>query len=185
MANLKNTKVNGTFWVVNGNGWAKNTTTDLKLADNGVESTVYPSTCGFQDKNGLTGMRIEARISPTGSMSSYWYVQNFDSAGTSLGLKGIELIMDKSGTLTYKIADNANFRSALSLGNAATRTVKTASAATDTGWSTTAERTKVPDMSFMSYWNGAYSGTNSNLAYCNKGAFGNVCTLEYEQVDSW
>ena len=70
-------------------------------------------------------------------------------------------------------------------GNAATKTIKTASAVTNTGWSVAAERTKVPDMSFMSYWNGAYSGTSSNLTYCNKGAFGNVCTLEYEQVDSW
>ena len=30
----------------------------------------------------------------------------------------------------------------------------------------------IPDMSFIAYWNGAYRGTSSNLAYCNKGAFG-------------
>ena len=59
-------------------------------------------------------------------------------------------------------------------GSAATRTIKAASVVTDSGWNTTAERTKVPDMSFIAYWNGAYNGTASNLAYCNKGAFGNV-----------
>lgn len=28
----------------------------------------------------------------------------------------------------------------------------------------------------LAYWNGAYSSTSSNLAYCNKGAFGNAVT---------
>lgn len=30
--------------------------------------------------------------------------------------------------------------------------------------------------SALAYWNGAYSGTTSNLAYCNKGAFGTLAT---------
>lgn len=115
MANLKDTKVQGVFHIINANGWVKNTTVDLKQANNGIDATVYPSSCGFQDKTGLTGMRIEARISPSGTMSSYWYVQNFDSAGTSLGLKGIEMIMDKTGDLTYKVAQNDKFRSVLGL----------------------------------------------------------------------
>lgn len=34
----------------------------------------------------------------------------------------------------------------------------------------------VPDMSFIAYWNGAYNSSgNSNLTYCNKGAFGDAC----------
>ena len=28
----------------------------------------------------------------------------------------------------------------------------------------------------LAYWNGTYSGTSSNLAYCNKGAFGSIVT---------
>ena len=31
-------------------------------------------------------------------------------------------------------------------------------------------------MSVIAYWNGAYSNTSSNLAYCNKGAFGTIVT---------
>lgn len=46
----------------------------------------------------------------------------------------------------------------------------------DAGWGTEANRTKLPDMSFIAYWNGAYRDSSSNLAYCNKGAFGNIAT---------
>ena len=50
------------------------------------------------------------------------------------------------------------------------------STAGDAGWETEANRTKLPDMSFIAYWNGAYQDSSSNLAYCNKGAFGNIAT---------
>ena len=39
----------------------------------------------------------------------------------------------------------------------------------------------VPDMSFISYWNGAYDGKgSSNLKYCNQGAFGSIATKAYD-----
>ncbi len=44
-----------------------------------------------------------------------------------------------------------------------TRGIYTLSAVGNTGWDTTANRTKIPDMSFMAYWNGAYSGNSSNI----------------------
>ena len=48
---------------------------------------------------------------------------------------------------------------------------------TDTGYSDTDTGSgKVPTLKFLSFWNGAYSGTTSNLAYCNKGAFGTIVT---------
>ena len=31
-------------------------------------------------------------------------------------------------------------------------------------------------MSVFAYWNGAYGGSSSNLAYCNRGAFGTIVT---------
>lgn len=34
----------------------------------------------------------------------------------------------------------------------------------------------VPDMAFMAYWNGAYSGSSSNLQYCDRGRFGTIVT---------
>lgn len=35
---------------------------------------------------------------------------------------------------------------------------------------------KVIAKSALAFWNGCYSGTNSNLTYCNKGAFGTLAT---------
>lgn len=46
--------------------------------------------------------------------------------------------------------------------------VLSATAVRDAGWN--ADKDYIPDMSFMAYWNGAYSGTSSNLKY-----FANNC----------
>ena len=64
------------------------------------------------------------------------------------------------------------------LGNVAAKTIKTATKATNTNFTSVAESQKyVPDMSFLSYWNGSYqSAGTSNLAYCKKGAFGTAAT---------
>ena len=52
-------------------------------------------------------------------------------------------------------------------------TKKSLSAVGTSGWTNAStDGNIIPDMSFIAYWNGAYNGTNSNLAYCNKGAFG-------------
>ena len=52
-------------------------------------------------------------------------------------------------------------------------TKKSLSAVGASGWTNASiDGNIIPDMSFIAYWNGACSGTSSNLAYCNKGAFG-------------
>ena len=43
------------------------------------------------------------------------------------------------------------------------REIKSLTTQSDAGWS--ADKDKIPDISMISYWNGAYSGTNSNLKY--------------------
>lgn len=59
------------------------------------------------------------------------------------------------------------------LGNAASKTTRGLNATAASGWKdATTDGAYVPDMTFIAYWNGAYSNTASNLAYCNKGAFG-------------
>lgn len=57
------------------------------------------------------------------------------------------------------------------------KTIKSRSNLGDANWTdlTTAQGL-IPDMAFISYWNGAFSDTSSNLAYCNKGAFGSIVT---------
>ena len=64
-----------------------------------------------------------------------------------------------------------------SLGNACSKSTRTLTAVGSSGWKdATTDQGYVPDMAFMAYWNGAYSGSSSNLAYCNKGAFGTAAT---------
>ena len=63
------------------------------------------------------------------------------------------------------------------LGTASGKNTRTLTAKGATGWkNATVDQQYVPDMAFMAYWNGAYSGTASNLTYCTKGAFGTAAT---------
>lgn len=60
------------------------------------------------------------------------------------------------------------------LGDASTKSIKTATAVSSAAWVNLATGQKyIPDMAFISYWNGAVNDQGgSNLKYCNKGAFG-------------
>lgn len=79
--------------------------------------------------------------------------------------------------------DMIPFAKVENLGAAAKYAVKTLSANGDSGWSSLATaQTMLPDMAFIAYWNGAYNGTSSNLAYCNKGAFGTIVTKNVEAI---
>lgn len=64
-----------------------------------------------------------------------------------------------------------------SLGNACSKSIRTLTEQGSSGWKdATTDQGFVPDMAFMAYWNGAYSGSSSNLTYCCKGAFGTAAT---------
>ena len=67
-------------------------------------------------------------------------------------------------------------------------TKKSLSAVGTSGWiNASTDGNIIPDMSFIAYWNGAYSGTSSNLAYCNKGAFGSFAiknSLAFSELTS-
>ena len=62
----------------------------------------------------------------------------------------------------------------------------TPSSKTHSDWSTTSTRTDCVTKGYLSYWNGAYSSAgNSNLTYCNQGAFGSIVTkstTDYSKV---
>ena len=57
-----------------------------------------------------------------------------------------------------------------------THTLFTRSAVGDIGWSTSANQGLPVAVSAIAYWDGAYSGTASNLTYCKHGAFGTAAT---------
>lgn len=57
-----------------------------------------------------------------------------------------------------------------------THTYYSRSSVGDIGWGSESNRTLPVTVNAMAYWSGAYSGTASNLLYCNKGAFGTIVT---------
>lgn len=67
-------------------------------------------------------------------------------------------------------------------------TKKSLSVVGTSGWTNASiDGNIIPDMSFIAYWNGAYSGTSSNLAYCKKGAFGSFAiknSLAFSELTS-
>lgn len=76
------------------------------------------------------------------------------------------------------------------LGSAAFKATRTLTSVGPSGWKNAAtDQQYVPDMGFMAYWNGAYSGTSSNLAYCNQGAFGSMIKVaarkNHNTSDTW
>lgn len=61
-----------------------------------------------------------------------------------------------------------------SLGNACSKSTRTLTSVGSSGWKdATTDQGFVPD---MAYWNGAYSGSSSNLQYCDRGRFGTIVT---------
>lgn len=59
------------------------------------------------------------------------------------------------------------------------KSIKSLTAQGTSGWTSLSDaQNLIPDMSVFAYWNGAYSGKASNLAYCNKGAFGSIVTKD-------
>lgn len=64
-----------------------------------------------------------------------------------------------------------------SLGNACSKSTRTLTSVGSSGWRDAGtDQGFVPDMAFMAYWNGAYSGSSSNLQYCDRGRFGTIVT---------
>ena len=91
--------------------------------------------------------------------------------------KGTADVANKLGTGTVGSSTEPIYLSSGAATACSGRTVpgiKSASGKTDSGWGT--NNTYVVDSSLLAYWNGAYSGTSSNLTYCTKGTFGSACT---------
>lgn len=79
---------------------------------------------------------------------------------------------------TFAPSSHTHTRSQITdLGAAAGKNIRGLTAQGASGWKDVATDAQyVPDMTFIAYWNGAYSGSASNLAYCNRGAFGTIVT---------
>lgn len=71
---------------------------------------------------------------------------------------------------------------ALLIGNGAnaigTRTIKNMTSKGHLGWTANATDIYIPTVNTIAYWDGRYNSTSSNLAYCVKGAFGNLAVKD-------
>lgn len=112
------------------------------------------------------------------------YVASADSANTSSSCTGNSASATKltssAGSATQPIyfKDGKPVAGTYMLGDASSKIVRTLGAVGNTGWANkTTDDKYVPTMSFMTYWNGAYSSNGvSNLAYCDRGRFGTIVT---------
>lgn len=99
---------------ITGSIFYDSSTLDASKTNNNISSDVYPTMCCLRDKEQRILGRLEFPIKTSGTVGSYWYVRNYNTSGTQVAQKGISMIMNKSGTLTYVVGDPANFRSAIS-----------------------------------------------------------------------
>lgn len=111
------------------------------------------------------------------------YVASAGSANTSSSCAGNSASATKltssagSATQPVYFKDGKPVAGTYTLGDASSKTVRTLGAVGNTDWTNkTTDDKYVPTMSFMAYWNGAYSGTSSNLQYCDRGRFGTIVT---------
>ncbi|MEF2787222.1 MAG: pyocin knob domain-containing protein [Faecalibacterium prausnitzii] len=111
------------------------------------------------------------------------YVASAGSANTSSSCTGNSASATKLTSSAGSAAQPVYFKDGkpvagtYTLGDASSKTVRTLGAVGNTGWANkTTDDKYIPTMSFMAYWNGAYSGTSSNLQYCDRGRFGTIVT---------
>ncbi len=111
------------------------------------------------------------------------FVASSGSANTAASCTGNSASATKltssAGSATQPIyfKDGKPVAGTYTLGDASSKMVRTLGAQGNSGWSNkTTDDKYVPTMSFMAYWNGAYSGTSSNLQYCDRGRFGTIVT---------
>ena len=100
---------------------------------------------------------------------------------SEVGLGNVDNTADSAKSVKY--ATTAGSANAVAWANVSGKPAitgkqtRTLTASGPSGWKdATTDQGFVPDMAFMAYWNGAYSGSSSNLAYCNRGAFGTIVT---------
>lgn len=94
----------------------KDTRIDASKADNNVTTTIYPTTFNVTDVSNRIITRKEAIVQSNGNISAFWYCRNYDTSGTMVAQKGIQITVNKAGTATYAVSDGANFRSAIGAG---------------------------------------------------------------------
>lgn len=150
--------------------------TSSKLTEGQPLALIYSSHDTIASGNSLSLVSSETNcsfIAPTIKALTK-FVGTLDGNAATATTLSATLAVNKGGTgrttLTSGYALIGNGTSAVSLRALTNNTTVGAS-----GWSSTTGPYLITHNT-LAYWNGAYSGTSSNLAYCSKGAFGSIIT---------
>lgn len=143
----------------------------IRGADSKDNKTVYG---GWKTILDSSNYNIYAPTKAGGGASGTWGISITGNAATATKLG------TNAGSATRPVyfSNGVPVAGTYTLGNACSKTTRTLTSAGNSGWKdSSTDSNYVPDMSFIAYWNGAYSSSGgSNLAYCNKGAFGTAAT---------
>ena len=126
---------------------------------------------GAQTITGAKEFRNEQRF----VASSLTYKDPWPSVACAIKVTGKIGVTDAVRAASFVKADGTAAQFLMADGTVTTK--KTLTSVGNVGWTNNAtDDFIVPTMSFMAYWNGTYDGNRSNLAYCKKGAFGDIVT---------
>ena len=124
-----------------------------------------------------------ANTTTTDKKTSTECYTSIPTAATDLHSQAYSKVISASDAGTVSYANSAGSANSVAWTNVSSKpaivgkTVRTLTGVGTSGWKDVlTDQGYIPDMAFIAYWNGAYSGTTSNLAYCNKGAFGTAAT---------
>ncbi len=160
-------------------------------------SAQYMRACLGSDKGPNAGLGYYANMTQTSGRTSCWtHIMNM-----AWSTSAADVWQSQIAIPTYQVAGTSNARMAWRHHTSCScsgcwadwhaildrQDVITASAVGALGWDTVANRTCVPDISFLAYWNGAYQNTSSNLRYYCGGAFGTAakCNADCFRAATW
>lgn len=187
MANLGNTIINGNLKVLNGiaGNLTGNVTGNADTATAISSSTFTAASATNEERPVWISWTSSAKNKPC-----YTTGFTYNVSTTTLSVPKIKIGTADLGTDTKPIKLVAGVPTAVGADLAPANHTHTMSAISDLpgivnntaqgnlGWtaSTSAHDKSLATVNTIAYWNGAYQGTTSNLAYCVKGAFGDVVT---------
>lgn len=140
----------------------------------------------FNSRDGDIYLRGELSAASLSGNLSWSYITNKPTTLSGFGITdGLRSVTHPSGSNVFVTGIST---SGTAITYTKSYTKKSLTAVGTSGWTTySIDSNIIPDMSFIAYWNGAYSGTSSNLAYCYKGAFGSFAiknSLAFSELTS-
>lgn len=124
---------------------------------------------------GMAYSGYQLYLSPENPLMKY-----YDGDGSSIP-GGFMKVSELEGCMYFEV-DHMHINNTFSMNNSASNSNITISSiyglntASHLNYDYSASSSSIPNVATLAFWNGRFNSVNSNLAYCNKGAFGNMAT---------